>query len=97
MKGEPVSAVRGTDLALKLNGFRQHLLIHDSLFQLFVNFCFFFIVVSCGGGPRETGGPTFYYNYITSISGSGFTAVGPGAQAHNFQQSPARGTLYFSV
>jgi len=57
-----------------------------------VNFCFFFIEVSC-----QTGGPTFFYNYITSISGSGFTAVGPGAQANNFQQSPATGTLYFSV
>jgi len=53
---------------------------------------FLFIEVSC-----QTGGPTFCYNYITKISGSGFTAVGPGAQANNFQQSSARGTFYFSV
>lgn len=51
---------------------------------------FFFIEVSC-----QTGGSTYYVDYITSISGSGFTAVGPGAQANDFHQSPARGTLYF--
>ena len=96
MNGELVSSVRETVLSLKWVMALKWVqatppVIHDSLFQLTRNFSFFIEV------PCQTSGPTYYVNYITKISGSGFTAVGPGAQANNFNQPPARGTLYFSI
>jgi len=57
----------------------------------------FFLSLILIEGSSHTGGPTYHYNYFTNISGSGYTAVGPGAQANNFHQSPAKGTLYFGI
>ncbi|XP_078353413.1 uncharacterized protein LOC144638109 isoform X2 [Oculina patagonica] len=51
--------------------------------------------MAASGIACQTAGPTYHViTFNTSVSGNGFTAIGPGAQANNFHQSTTKDDVH---